>query len=214
MRVYIDLNSRAFVVSPVLTQRVSELLFTRRDVMPIEVQFVRNSAVVELSAGATGKIGLKESFAASLLAYDGSWEKTGSGSATIYTFTLNLNTEELNALFPTDLEEAISCKLEVEYNESGRISSTLPTSAVVYNDILRGTEGSPIVATTASSFNLQSPNGTVFAISLTNDGALQTDENAEAVSAPTAFALVAPDLARWQIGVTNDGILTTTVVTS
>jgi hypothetical protein len=70
MRVFIDLNSRAFVVSPVLTQRVSELLFTRRDVVPVEVQFVQNGVVVELPGGATGAMGIKKTFAGDFLAND------------------------------------------------------------------------------------------------------------------------------------------------
>lgn len=212
MRVYIDLDSRSFVVSPVLTQRVSELLFTRRDIVPVDIQFVRGGSVVELAAGATGKIGLKESYAASLLAYDGAWTKTGTGTATIYSFSLNLNTTELNTLFPTDSEDSITCRIEIEYAESGRISSTLPATAVVYNDVLRGDEGSPVVATTASSFNLQAPNGTVYSISLTDEGILQTTSTGEP-SAPTALTLISPDLSRWQIGVNNLGAITTTNIT-
>ena len=50
MRVYVNLDSREFVVSPVLLQRVSTLFFTRRDIVPVQVQFVRGGTVVELAA--------------------------------------------------------------------------------------------------------------------------------------------------------------------
>ena len=92
MRVYINLDTNEPVVSPVLTQRVNTLFFVRRDVVPVEVQFVRGGNVVELGAGATGAIGLKKTFAGSFLANDSGWTKSGTGTATVYTFDLNQNT--------------------------------------------------------------------------------------------------------------------------
>jgi hypothetical protein len=171
MRVFIDLNSRAFVVSPVLTQRVTELLFTRRDNVPVEVQFVRNGAVVELGAGATGKMGLKKDFDGDFLAFDSAWTKSGSGTSTIYTFGLNLNTVELDAEFPEDDEESIAARVEVEYADSGLISSTLPCSAVVFNDVIRGDEGVPTNAAT-STFLLESPDESIWQVSIDDDGIL------------------------------------------
>jgi hypothetical protein len=101
MRVYVNLDSREFVVSPVLLQRVSTLFFTRRDIVPVQVQFVRGGTVVELDAGATGQMGLKKTFAGGFLANDAGFTKTGTGT-TIYQFDLNLNTSNLNAEFPED----------------------------------------------------------------------------------------------------------------
>jgi hypothetical protein len=163
MRVFIDLNSRAFVVSPVLTQRVTELLFTRRDNVPVEVQFVRNGVVVELGAGATGKMGIKKDFDGDFLAFDSAWTKSGTGTDCIYTFGLNLNTVELDAEFPEDDEE--------EWAESGLISSTLPCSAVVFNDVIRGDEGLP-TNTATSTFLLESPDESIWQVSIDDDGIL------------------------------------------
>jgi hypothetical protein len=171
MRVFIDLNSRAFVVSPVLTQRVSELLFTRRDIVPVQVQFVRDGAVVELGGGATGQMGLKKTFAGTFLANDGAFTKSGTGSSTIYQFDLNLNTTNLNAEFPLDTEDSISAKVEIEWTESGTTSSTLPTSATVFNDVIRGGEGVPTV-TAAASFKLLSGDSSLWTITVDNDGIL------------------------------------------
>jgi len=171
MRVFIDLNSRAFVVSPVLTQRVTELLFTRRDNVPVEVQFVRNGVVVELGAGATGKMGIKKDFDGDFLAFDSAWDKSGTGADTIYRFGLNLNTVELDAEFPEDDEESISARVEVEWAESGLISSTLPCAAVVFNDVIRGDEGAPTPATPNTSFLLQSTSHT-WSVSIDDDGIL------------------------------------------
>ena len=171
MRVYVNLDSREFVVSPVLLQRVSTLFFTRRDIVPVQVQFVRGGTVVELAAGATGQLGLKKTFAGSFLANDGAWTKTGTGTTTVYQFDLNLNTTNLNAEFPEDDEDSISAKVEIEWTESGTTSSTLPTSATIYNDVIRGGEGVPTV-TAAASFKLLSADSSLWTITVDNDGIL------------------------------------------
>ena len=171
MRVYVNLDSREFVVSPVLLQRVSTLFFTRRDIVPVQVQFVRGGTVVELGAGATGQMGLKKTFAGSFLANDGVWTKTGTGVSAVYQFDLNLNTTNLNAEFPEDDEESITAKVEIEWTESGTTSSTLPTSATVFNDVIRGGEGVPTV-TAAASFKLLAPDASLWTITVDNDGIL------------------------------------------
>ena len=171
MKVYVNLDSREFVVSPVLLQRVSTLFFTRRDIVPVQVQFVRGGTVVELAAGATGQMGLKKTFAGSFLANDGAWTKTGTGTTTVYQFDLNLNTSNLNAEFPLDTEDSISAKVEIEWTESGTTSSTLPTSATLYNDVIRGGEGVPTV-TAAASFKLLAPDSSLWTITVDNDGIL------------------------------------------
>ena len=172
MRVFIDLNSRAFVVSPVLTQRVPELLFTRRDVVPVEVQFVQNGVVVELPGGATGAMGIKKTFAGDFLANDTGFTKTGTGSTSVYTFDLNLNTTEMNGEFTTDLEESISARVEISWSFDGTTSSTLPTSAVIFNDVIRGSEGAPNFATVLSQLDLRSPDNATWRITVDNDGVL------------------------------------------
>ena len=174
MRVYLDLNSSTFVVSPVLTQRVSTLFFVRRDNVPVEVQFVRNGSVVELAAGATGKMGIKAEYDGDFLAYDSAWTKTGTGSDTIYTFGLNLNTTEMDAEFPTDEEDSITAKVEVEWTADGPVSSTLPASVVVYNDVIRGGEGAPTLSTTLSDLDFSDGAGGVWRISVDSSGVLTT----------------------------------------
>lgn len=171
MRVYINLDNRAFVVSPTLLQEVSTLYFTRRDVVPVEVQFVRGGTVVELGAGATGQIGLKKTYAGSFLANDSGWTKSGTGTSTVYQFDLNLSTTPLNAEFPLDTEDAITAKVEIEWSVDGTTSSTLPTSCVIYNDVIRGGESVPTV-TAAGSFLLQSPDNSLWTITIGNDGTL------------------------------------------
>jgi hypothetical protein len=173
VRVYINLDSNEFVASPVLTQRVNTLYFVRRDTVPVEVQFVRGGTVVELGAGATGVIGLKTTFSGSFLATDGAWTKTGTGATTIYTFDLNLNTSAMDAQFSPDNDTAsINAKIEVSWTVSSTTSSTLPTTATVYNDVIRGSEGAPSASTAQASFLLTSPNNNQWSVSIDNDGIL------------------------------------------
>jgi hypothetical protein len=173
MRVYVNLDTNEPVVSPTLTQRVNTFYFVRRDIVPVEVQFVRNGSVVELGAGATGAIGLKKTYTGDFLANDSGWTKSGTGADTIYQFDLNLNTTELSAEFNPDAStDSITCKLEISWSVSGTTSSTMPTSATIYNDVIRGTEGSPNFATVLSQFDLRAPDNSTWRITVDNDGSL------------------------------------------
>ncbi len=173
MRVYINLDTNEFVVSPVLTQRVSTHYFVRRDTVPVEVQFVRAGAVVELDAGATGQLGIKKTYTGSFLANDTGWTKTGTGASTVYQFDLSLNTTELNAEFSPDADtDSITAKIEISWSVSGTTSSTMPTSVVIYNDVIRGTEGAVSFATVMSQFDLRAPDDSTWRVTIDNDGVL------------------------------------------
>lgn len=176
MRVYINLDTSEFVVSPVLTQRVNTHYFVRRDTVPVEVQFVRGGAVVELGAGATGQLGIKKTYAGSFLANDAGWTQTGTGTSTVYQFDLALNTTELNAEFPADTEASITAKLEVSWTVSGTTSSTMPTECVIYNDVIRGTEGSVSFANTMNQFDLRASDNTIWRVTIDADGVLTTQK--------------------------------------
>jgi hypothetical protein len=210
MRVYVNLDSSEFVVSPVLAQRVTTLFFTRRDTVPVEVQFVRGGAVVELGAAATGQIGLKTTYTGDFLANDTAWTKTGTGTSTVYQFDLNLNTANLDAVFSPDATtDSVSCKIEVSWSVDGTITTTLPTTATIYNDVVRGNEGEALVYTVASGFRLASANGTVWEFSADNDGLLQSAVASEATSAPTGLVMRSENGTAFTLSVTNDGLLTT-----
>ena len=177
MRVYINLDTNEPVVSPVLTQRVSTFFFVRRDTVPVEVQFVRAGSVVELGAGATGAIGMKKTFTGNFLASDSAWTKTGTGTSTVYQFDLNLNTANLDTEFTPDATtDSIDCKIEVSWTVSGTTSTTLPTTATIFNDVIRGGEGVP-TSTAAPYALLQAPGGTIYRVSVDNDGILTTLPN-------------------------------------
>lgn len=123
--------------------------------------------------------------------------------------TLNLNTEELQAAI---IEGTSQATIEIEVSGGG-VRHTYQTAALLGADIINsvtGSEPSPVVESTATSFDLQSPNGTVYTISATDEGSLQTIENTVAASAPTGFTLIAPNLTKYQITVNDDGVLVVT----
>jgi hypothetical protein len=172
MTIYVNLETREFVVSPVLIAPVTTMKFTRRDIEAIDVKFVRNGQVVQLSYGSTGKLGIKSEFDGSALALDTSWQERGNGNNAVYQFSLNLNTEELNDLFVTDEEESVVAKFELEWTEGGTINTTLPCTALILNDVLRGDEGAPTPASVTEYFDLRSDDDSVWRISVDNDGLL------------------------------------------
>jgi hypothetical protein len=177
MRVYINLDSSEFVFSPVLTQRVNTHYFVRRDTVPVEVQFVRGGGVVELGAGATGQLGIKKTYTGSFLANDAGWTKTGTGSATVYQFDLALNTTELSAEFnPDATTDSITAKFEISWTVSGTTSSTMPTSCVIYNDVIRGSEGAVSFANTMNQFDLRASDNTIWRVTIDADGVLTTQK--------------------------------------
>jgi hypothetical protein len=177
VRVYINLDTSEFVVSPVLTQRVNTHYFVRRDTVPVEVQFVRNGGVVELGAGATGQLGIKKTYTGSFLANDAGWTKTGTGTSTVYQFDLALNTTELTAEFnPDATTDSITAKIEVSWTVSGTTSSTMPCSCVIYNDVIRGSEGSVSFANTMNQFDLRASDNTIWRVTIDADGVLTTQK--------------------------------------
>ena len=64
-----------------------------------------------------------------------------------------------------------AAKVGIEWTESGTTSSTLPTSATIYNDVIRGGEGVPTV-TAAASFKLLASDSSLWTITIDPDGTL------------------------------------------
>jgi len=154
MRLYINLDTREFVASPVRVTPVTAMYFTRRDIEAIDLKFVRGGVTVPISYGSQGKIGIKSSYSGAALALDTAWteKNTTTGPTSIitdvtYQFTLNLYTQQIESLFVTDDEEFVEAMIEVEWTDGGSVNTTLPCAAIIQNDILRGNETAPTVLT-------------------------------------------------------------------
>lgn len=142
MRIYLDLDSRRLLTTP--TRPLSLLEFKRRDNDSIELQFLRDAVVQQLPAGTTARVGIKpdgdydaEFLAVSLLT------QTGTGTATVYSGELNLNTIALEAAFAAE-PVTLPAMLEVEWVTGDVVSSSKTLPATIHNDVIRGDEGTPV----------------------------------------------------------------------
>lgn len=101
--------------------------------------------VVNLPEGATGKIGLKRlnDFEGDYLAFADGWAVAGTGQSRKYTFSLNLNTVELEAEFTTGVAQ-VEAMLEISWTTSaGTLFSSTTLPCRVFNDVIQGNEGTP-----------------------------------------------------------------------
>jgi hypothetical protein len=157
MLLYFDLDKGRLVTSPGSGDSLAQLDFKRGDTLPVILRFIRGLTVTELAAGATGSIGLKTvgNFDGSFLAADIGWTKTGTSTATIYTFVLDLNTVALNTALGVGAAADVASlpvNFELEFVESGNTTSSQTVLGTVYNDVIRGAEEA---ATTAPSVALR-----------------------------------------------------------
>jgi hypothetical protein len=84
------------------------------------------------------------------------------------TANVSYNTQEIAALIAAG---TTNVTMEVEISE-GAVRQTFRQGATLSADLITSTSPSPLPAVTATSFALQSANGTVFTISVTNSGEL------------------------------------------
>jgi hypothetical protein len=157
MLLYFDLDKGRLVTSPGSGDGLAQLDFKRGDTLPVILRFTRGLTVTELASGATGSIGIKAvgNFDGSFLAADIGWTKTGTGTDTIYTFVLDLNTVALNTALGVGAAADIASlpvNFELEFVESGNTTSSQTVLGTVFNDVIRGGEEA---ATTAPSVALR-----------------------------------------------------------
>ena len=81
---------------------------------------------------------------------------------------LSFSTSNIASLISAGIN---AVNVEVEIAE-GAVRQTFRTSATLSDDLITSSSPSPLPATTAGSFVLQSPNGTQFTVTVTNDGEL------------------------------------------
>jgi hypothetical protein len=131
MRLFLDIDTREFLQSPSFPRALTIIALKRRDTDLIELQFLRDRTVQELSAGTTIRLGLKPAanYTAEFLA-TGTFTKSGTGTSTKYLLDLNLNTVSLNAAFAagTPEPETLSPSLSTTMSSAGTKAPPLPPS--------------------------------------------------------------------------------------
>lgn len=104
MRLFLDLDSGRFVIGPGTSQLISSIRVKRGPAAEIEIQFLRGVTPTELPLDASGIFEVKtdQEFDSSPLTAAPAWVKTGTGVDTLYTFTLPLVNDPLDALLGID----------------------------------------------------------------------------------------------------------------
>lgn len=125
------------------------VFMARRDRVPVELRFLRQSLVEPLPEDAVGRAGLKlPDPGSAYLAYTEGWERQGTGRETTYLFALDLHTAGIESLFSTDpAPRKVAAILEIEWNYLLAGAMTRVTSAPakirLANDYIQGS-GDPL----------------------------------------------------------------------
>ncbi len=90
------------------------------------------------------------------------------------TATLNFSTVQLAAAISGSA--SIDATLEVEATEGGIVETVAQVPVTLRNDVITSGSPLPVSTTTATFFTLLSPNNTVWAVSVDNDGVLTTED--------------------------------------
>lgn len=156
MNVNIDVDTLAFINTPAPS-------ITRGDSFPVNITFLKNSEVVQLSDSATGLIGFKLSSAPSsdFLVSSSSWYLGGQGSNAYYSFNIDTNTQELSEAFvAAGNPNSIGCLMEIQWVDSGYKSSSQSFFLNITNSLISGEEATPSVYQGIKATTTDAQNGT------------------------------------------------------
>jgi len=147
MKLFIDLTSRRFVKSAASSAALASLTLKRRDLLPIEIQFVLRGAAVATPVGTSFTTALKANYAdANFLAL------AASG-------VLDLNTIPLEAAFAS-APAVVSALLEVRWTATGEATRTATLPVEIQNSVIIGTEATPIAMPDGKATQAQAEAGT------------------------------------------------------
>jgi len=185
---HIDLDIQQLVTGPGTRSLVSRLEFKRGDSAALVCKFYQNGIQTELPSGAAGTFALKPDgqYDADAIVGASSWTKTGTGTSTTYTFTPSFDTEELNdLLFHGDSDEendlaSITLMGEIQWTADAATYSTQTFQAIVYNDVIKGSESIPPGITPGT------PENALYAFAVLNPSGSDNTIIIESVTAGTA----------------------------
>jgi hypothetical protein len=145
MKIAINTDTRQVVTWA--GEPVAGLAMTRRDKFPVEVKFISGATYVALPSGASLKLGLKAAgdFGGNTRAGSVQWVESGAGRTAVYTFFLNLDTVEMNALFAAE-PESVAMALEVEWSYDTMRLTVVPVPVAMANDYIREEDTTPVGA--------------------------------------------------------------------
>ena len=117
MQIAVDLVTRS--LNTFTGSTLSKLTGKQYSRFRVYVKCTKGGAIgQDLGTGATGMVAIKIEGETDYLATAHPWTKIGTGSAAVYVFDLNLNTDEINAKF-VDGVPVVTAKLEIAYAYPG-----------------------------------------------------------------------------------------------
>ena len=168
MKTYLNTDTGILSAAATSSTGIQKLACKRGDTFLLEVV---PSASIE---GATGVFAAKATYSSDPAVLGSSWvapETEGDG----YLFSLDLNTEELLALFTGETAE-VSLLAEITWTLDGAVRSSQTFSLVVARDVWVGAEPTPSPVEAAASFLLSSPDGSQWTISITDAGQITREK--------------------------------------
>ena len=147
MKLFVDRKNRRFTKSAASNVALDRLVLKRRDLLPVEVVFVENGAVVSAQSGTGLTVALKQSFG------DANYLALAENGI------LNLNTVPLEAAFDADLL-AVAAYLEVRWTATGETTRTATLQVEIQNSVILGTEGTPAAIPDGKATQAQAEAGT------------------------------------------------------
>jgi hypothetical protein len=157
MRLLVDLETGAW--STWANAQTSSISLRRRDRLVVAVRFGRGGQVVEWPENAAGTFAIKLEFGGQFVALAPFWTPSGYGADRHYSFDVNLNTQELEALFAEE-PASVSLLAEVSVTSGAQIFSSETLRVVVTNDVIRGDEGTPAAAIELKATQAEAEAGT------------------------------------------------------
>lgn len=162
MRFYWDLATNSLLTTPGIQQPIRELEFKRGDSAQLEIQFVRDTEIVELDQAPEIRFALKPQgeYDADPVVFSPEFIPPAEPDG-FYIARPNFNTTELNELLnhgdddPTNDVPVVTLMAEFTFREdpeSTDWTSTATFSARVHNDVIKGDEGTPTSAADPTAY--------------------------------------------------------------
>ncbi len=133
MRLAFDLESRRIVDPDDLTSNIPSLAFRRGEVIPVEVQIVREGVVVEEPDAEIEFYVTESDDFSSLLTSADSIVASGSGVETVFIGSIDLDETAVDELFTSGAVASVDAKIEFRLSTPAESYRSEPVDVVIGN---------------------------------------------------------------------------------
>lgn len=161
MQIFLNLATRELRHSLTSSRQVSQLNFKRGDVETVEIFFVAGGEAGEIPAESTIIFCAKRpgEYDGEILVYEDAFPRIGSGASAKYVGTPSFNATPLDTALARDDDETndlpyLDLMGEISWVDgiTGNTTSSTTFAIRVHNDVLKGTEGTPLALPTPEAW--------------------------------------------------------------